>query len=97
MYVRRVKRKCSVRGCKGIDCFAISRTREIGNTVIICKECLNDALEATNRLAPDGKTNVPKTTGSAAPPLFFHAGVEQQPKRKTPETRQKNTQKSKEC
>ena len=46
MYVRHVKRKCGIRGCKNTDCFAISRAREIGNTVIMCRDCLEDALAA---------------------------------------------------
>lgn len=45
MYTRKVKRKCNVRGCKNTDCFAVSRTRELGNTVIICRACLERALE----------------------------------------------------
>lgn len=53
MYVKRVKRKCSVRGCRNTDCFAISRTREMGNSVIICTECLEDALQAATEL-PQG-------------------------------------------
>ena len=40
MYAKRLKRKCSVRGCKNTDTFAISRTRELGGSVIICKSCL---------------------------------------------------------
>lgn len=53
MYVKRVKRKCSVRGCRHTDCFAISRTREMGNSVIICTECLEDALQSATEL-PQG-------------------------------------------
>ena len=61
MYIRRVKRKCGIRGCRNTDCFAISRAREIGNTVIMCSECLKDALAEIDALdAP--KQEVKKET-----------------------------------
>lgn len=64
MYIRKVHRKCGVRGCRNTDAFAISRAREIGNTVIICRDCLKDALEAIDALnAPkqEVKPEAPKT------------------------------------
>lgn len=47
MNYRKVKRKCGVKGCKNVDCVAITRIPEYGNTVIICRRCLAEALEAT--------------------------------------------------
>lgn len=44
MYVKKIKRKCGVRGCKNIESYAISKTREMGNSIIVCKDCLMDAL-----------------------------------------------------
>lgn len=44
MYVKKIKRKCGVRGCKCTDTYAISKSREMGNSIIACKECLMDAL-----------------------------------------------------
>ncbi len=44
MYVKKLKRKCGVRGCKNTESYAISKTREMGNSIIACKECLMDAL-----------------------------------------------------
>lgn len=73
MFVRQVKRKCSVRGCKSTDCFAISRTREVGNTVIICKSCLSSALESLNEINPKTKSNIPVIENKAVPSLFFNA------------------------
>lgn len=73
MYVRQVKRKCSVRGCKNTECFAISRNREVGNTVIICKSCLEEALGAIDEIDPKTKSNIPKIDNTAAPALFFNA------------------------
>lgn len=45
MNIKRVKRRCEVRGCKNkADVFLIARSREVWNTPAICKECLKDAL-----------------------------------------------------
>ena len=73
MFVRKVKRKCSVRGCKSTDCFAISRTREVGNTVIICKSCLGNALASLDEIDPKKKSNIPAIDNTPAPSLFFNA------------------------
>ena len=45
MYIKKLKRKCNVRGCRNTESYAISKTREMGNSVIICKECLEEALK----------------------------------------------------
>ena len=73
MFVRQVKRKCGVRGCKNTDCFAISRTREVGNTVIICKSCLGKALGAIDEIDPKTKSNIPAVDNTSIPSLFFNA------------------------
>ena len=44
MYAKKIKRKCGVRGCKNTVSYAISKSREMGNSIIACKECLMDAL-----------------------------------------------------
>ena len=72
MFVKKVKRKCSVRGCKNTDCFAISRVREVGNTVIICKSCLGKALGAIDEVNPETKSNIP-VNNAPAPALFYNA------------------------
>lgn len=72
MFVRKVKRKCNVRGCRRTDCYAISRTREAGNSVIICKGCLDDASGAITAMAPDAGSNIPPIESKAAPALFFN-------------------------
>lgn len=77
MYIRRVKRKCTVRGCKNTDCFSISRTREAGNTVIACKNCLAEAIDAIDTLPAEQKTNIPKEIHTQAPPLFFNADAQE--------------------
>ncbi len=74
MYVREVKRKCDVRGCNNINCYSISRTREFGNTVIICKSCLGQALGALDEIKPETHSNMPENKTSI-PPLFFNAAA----------------------
>ena len=44
MYVKKLKRKCGVKGCKNTESYAISKSREMGNSIIACKECLVEAL-----------------------------------------------------
>lgn len=73
MYAKRLKRKCSVRGCKNTDTFAISRTRELGGSVIICKSCLGKALGVIDDINPETGSNIKVTTGGEAPELFFNA------------------------
>lgn len=73
MFVRKVKRKCNVRGCRNTDCFSISHTREAGNSVIICKDCLSSALIATDEIDPKTKSNIPEIKNTTAPSLFFNA------------------------
>lgn len=48
MFVKKFKRKCDVRGCKNIsDVFLISKRREMGNTIAICRDCMKEALSST--------------------------------------------------
>ena len=76
MYVKKLKRKCSVRGCKCTDTYAISLTREVGNTVIICKSCLGKALGAIDDVKPAPEVRV---SHSEAPALFFNGKSPEQP------------------
>lgn len=46
MNIRHVKRKCLVRGCNNIGSYNISRRREMGVGIMICKQCLSEALAA---------------------------------------------------
>lgn len=48
MRAKKIRRKCSVRGCKNIETYSIARSHEVGNSVIICKSCLEDALKEIN-------------------------------------------------
>lgn len=48
MNVKKIKRKCGVRGCKNIDnVFIISKTREMSNSLIMCTECMKSAFAET--------------------------------------------------
>lgn len=48
MNVRKIRRKCSVRGCKNTaDVFLLSKNREMSNTIAICRDCMRAGLEAT--------------------------------------------------
>ena len=66
MYIKKIKRRCDVKGCKNTDTFCISRSSEIGNSVIICKNCLTEALNAV-----ENYTEPKKTAMSNPPALFF--------------------------
>lgn len=57
-----------VRGCKNIETYAISKTREMGNSVFMCKECMADALKsAENYIEP-----VKSDKKAYIKPLFYH-------------------------
>lgn len=73
MCIKKVKRKCYIKGCKNTECFAISRTRELGNTIIVCKDCLEEALSSISKMSPEENANVPVIENSAVPSLFFNA------------------------
>lgn len=72
--VKRLKRMCSVRGCRNTDSFSVSGTREHGNTVIMCGECIKAALaaiEECTQAAPSEKKQY-----ETAPQLFFEGEAE---------------------
>ena len=79
MYVKRLKRKCGIRGCKNIDTYALSKSKEVGSQVIICKSCLEEALEAINNL-PDE----PKAKTYKEPPALFFNHIVNRPAEETP-------------
>ena len=73
MYVKKIKRICGVRGCKNTDVFALSKTREMGNSVIICKDCLKDALASIDNYVEPEKVKKERTA------LFYHPELEVTP------------------
>ena len=63
MYVKKFRKKCDVRGCKNVsDVFIISRRSETGNSVAICKECLQDAIRSIDGYVEEIKKPKPKTS-----------------------------------
>lgn len=57
MNVKKAHRKCMVRGCKETkEVFALSITREMGNSVMMCRKCLEDGLSAVQALTGGSKT-----------------------------------------
>lgn len=72
MFVKKFKRKCDVRGCKNtVDVFLISKRREMGNTIAICKECLKEAQSSI-----DGYIEEKKVAIKVDKPLFPHPELE---------------------
>lgn len=70
MNVKKIKRKCGVRGCKNTESFIISKTREMGNSVIMCRDCMLEALKATEGYSE------PEKVKKAPRPLFPHSKSE---------------------
>ena len=71
MFVKKIKRKCDVRGCKNIaDVYLISKRRDMSNTVAMCRDCLKEALSST-----EGYVEVPKVKAEPKP-LFPHPELE---------------------
>lgn len=66
MYVKKIKRICGVRGCKNTDVFAISKSRDMGNSVIACRDCLKEALESIDNYVEPVKVKREQK------PLFYH-------------------------
>lgn len=69
MVVKKIKRICDVRGCRNMVAYNISANRQIGNSVIICEDCLRSALKAVEHYNDDDFNKYKPTT---APPLFFN-------------------------
>ena len=73
MNVKRIKRICGVRGCKNTESFALSKFREMGNSVIICKECLKNALDSIDNYEE------PQKVKTEQKPLFYHPEIDVTP------------------
>ena len=86
MNVRKMKMRCDVKGCKNVDSYCISRSAELGG-VVICEDCLRDALAAIeNYVEPKKKTDT-------KPPELFYSGVEDTvSERVTPQAETPNTE-----
>ena len=68
MQIKKVKRICGVRGCKNThNVYALSRSREMGNSVIMCRDCMKDAFDST-----DENYVEPIKPKRERKPLFYH-------------------------
>ena len=43
--IKKVHKKCMMKGCTNRASYQISLSREIGNSIIICKDCANRAVQ----------------------------------------------------
>ena len=67
MFVKKFKRKCDVRGCKNIaNVYLISKRREMGNTIAVCRDCMQEALALTENYTE------PEKVIKEERPLFPH-------------------------
>jgi hypothetical protein len=89
MYVKKIKRKCGVRGCKNTVSYAISKSREMGNSIIACKECLLEALAVIEEQNKPVTENFPEA--EAVDETVSDASAEEEAPTETekPKTRQR--------
>ena len=71
MNIRKVRRKCSVRGCRCTESYSLSLSNEMGNSIIICKKCILEAAEVVKNYKEDSKPV--KKERREPPALFFNA------------------------
>ena len=76
MNAKKIKRKCMVKGCKNTDTYTISKVRDFGDTVLICKDCLQEALKA---IKDYGKPKPPEQPKEPDKPLFYNHLTQQNP------------------
>ena len=76
IHFKKVKRKCGVRGCKNTASHHLSRSREFGNSVIICADCLKEALSAISEGQTAGQA--PGQANGTAPGLFFNEATREE-------------------
>lgn len=67
MNVRKIRRKCGVRGCKNTaNTFVISKSREMSNSIVLCTDCMRDALASAEKYIEPVREKRPNR------PLFPH-------------------------
>ena len=60
MFIKKIKRICSVKGCKNThNVFIISKRREVGGSAVICTDCLKEALKDTESYVEPTKVSKP--------------------------------------
>lgn len=65
MNIKKIRRKCMVRGCSNKETYTVSKNREMGNSIIICRDCAEKILdEIRKKELPEA---VPETKAEEAP------------------------------
>ena len=74
MNVKKIKRKCAVKGCRNVETYTISKVRDFGDTVLICPSCLQEALDAiiSNKVRVDYGVEQPKKDTVPPPAVFYN-------------------------
>ena len=67
MNVKKIKRKCMVKGCRNTETYTISKVRDFGDTVLICPSCLKEAAAAIENYA-----EVKAKEKAGTPPAMFY-------------------------
>lgn len=71
MFLKKFKRQCSVRGCKNVEeVYLISKRREMGNTIGMCRSCLKEAFNSLDNYQEPAKVI------KEVKPLFPHPELE---------------------
>ena len=68
MYAKKLKRICDVKGCKNVETFAIGRYKQLGGGPVICRQCLEDALNVIDN--PDTVAAEEKKNAAPVVPVF---------------------------
>lgn len=97
MRIKKLHRLCSVRGCSNKVTYAISRSREIGSSVILCADCMRDALSVINKKTVNNEENTVDNTETKAEIITDTAEIttDKMPEVTTTDTEEKETAKSK--
>ncbi len=76
IYAKKVKKKCSVTGCKCLESFAISRSRSETGLINICASCLAEALSRVDECRKEYELQAEKNVIPALPTqLFYHPPI----------------------
>ena len=54
--IKKVHKKCMMKGCQNRSSYHISLSREIGNSIIICKDCANRAVQMIDEYDKNNST-----------------------------------------
>lgn len=59
MNIKKIRRKCMVRGCSNKETYTVSKNREMGNSVIICRDCAEKILHEIQQSENQTLADVP--------------------------------------